>query len=61
MLVDQWDGPAGTSSAMLSLAAGDHPVCLEYNDISGPAAVHLAWEFLALPHRVYLPLVMKGH
>jgi tripartite motif-containing protein 71 len=61
LLVDQWDGPAGTHSATLLLTAGDHPLRLEYNDISGPAAVHLAWEILELPHRVYLPLVMKGY
>ena len=61
LLVDRWDGPAGTYSAILPLTTGDHLVRLEYNDISGPAAVHLAWEFLAPPHRVYLPLVMKAH
>jgi tripartite motif-containing protein 71 len=61
LLVDQWDGPAGTHSATLLLTTGDHPVRLEYNDISGPAAVRLAWEILELPHRVCFPLVMKGH
>jgi len=43
LLVDRWDGPAGTYSAEISLATGDHPVRLEYNDISGPASVRLSW------------------
>jgi hypothetical protein len=61
LLVDQWDGPAGMRSATLFLAAGDHMVQLEYNDIGGAAAVRLGWEFLAPAYRVHLPLVMKGH
>ena len=43
------------------LASGHHRVGLEYNDISGPAAVRLAWEVLAPPHRVYLTLILKAH
>ncbi len=43
LLVERWDGPAGTYSAEISLAAGDHPVRLEYNDLSGPASVRLTW------------------
>jgi DNA-binding beta-propeller fold protein YncE len=68
LLVDRWEGPfgglrtmpAGTYSAPLFLATGDHRVRLEYNDLSGPAAVHLSWELLAPAHRVYLSLVTKG-
>lgn len=60
LLVDRWDGPAGTYSGVLSLAAGDHPVRLEYNDIGGPAAVRLEWETLTLPYRLYLPIVVKN-
>ena len=43
LLVDRWDGPAGTYSAEITLTTGDHPVRLVYNDISGPASVHLTW------------------
>ena len=43
LLVDRWDGPAGTYSGAMSLASGDHPVRLEYNDLSGPARVRLTW------------------
>lgn len=43
LLVDRWDGPAGTYSGEISLATGDHQVRLEYNDISGPASVRLTW------------------
>jgi sugar lactone lactonase YvrE len=58
LLVDQWEGPAGTYSVTVFLATGAHPVRLEYNDISGLAAVRLRW---VPAHRVYLPLVMKGY
>jgi sugar lactone lactonase YvrE len=61
LLVDQWEGPAEMYSATLFLAAGDHPVRLEYNDISGPAAVRLRWDLVAPPYRVYLPLMMKDY
>lgn len=43
LMVDRWDGPAGTYSADIALTDGYHPVRLEYNDISGPASVRLSW------------------
>jgi len=61
LLVDRWEGPRGTYTAMLELPTGDHLVRLEYNDPGGAAAAHLWWAGpLLLSNRLYLPLIRQG-
>ena len=61
LLVDRWEGPRGTYTAMLELPTGDHLVRLEYNDPGGAAAAHLWWAGpLVLSNRLYLPLIRQG-
>ncbi|MEM4724988.1 MAG: PA14 domain-containing protein, partial [Candidatus Hadarchaeum sp.] len=56
LVVEKWDGPAGTYHVLLPLPTGEHAVRLEYNDISGAAKVRLTWSTVRF---LYLPLLMR--
>jgi hypothetical protein len=57
LLIERWKAGAATDTADVFLDRGYYPVQLEYFEGTGDAWLQLGWEG---PHRLCLPVVVKG-
>jgi hypothetical protein len=53
------DGQMDETKMLLLREDGNHILHLEYGEANGEAEVHLSWERVILPPRIYLPLIVN--
>lgn len=57
LVVDRWDGPDETDTAVTHVVDGYRQIYVEYRALGGPASLHLIWQepIILRDHFVYLP------